>query len=75
MFRAICGCPWRMLALGLLVGIGLGGAAVWHFHTPQIQLPTTLLNATATHGGSTMAMLGTGLLGLSFLRRKFGKKS
>jgi len=36
-------------------------------------------NADSSHvvpdGGSTMAMLGTGLLGLSFLRRKFGKKS
>ena len=56
MIRATCGSPWRMLATGLLIGMCVGSAVVWHFRTPQIQLPATLLNATTTHGGTTMAI-------------------
>lgn len=47
------------LAMGLLVGVGMMVGtlvALQGSSSTQIQLPETILNATATHGGSTMAI-------------------
>jgi hypothetical protein len=54
--------PWLMLsaglAMGLLVGTGMMvGVLVATYHRAgKIAFPETILNATATHGGRTMAM-------------------
>ncbi len=48
--------PWLVLTLGVLFGGVLGAVAAIQFATPRIAFPQTLLNATATHGGTTMAM-------------------
>ncbi|MBI2477339.1 MAG: hypothetical protein HYV60_01415 [Planctomycetia bacterium] len=47
---------WMLLTLGLSFGAILGAAVAVQFSSPRIQLPTTLLNASATHGGTTMAI-------------------
>ncbi len=47
---------WAFLAAGLMLGCIGGGVVAYQFKTPQLQLPQTLLNATATHGGTTMAI-------------------
>lgn len=47
---------WMLLVLGLAFGAVIGAFASFQFSGPRIQLPTTLLNASATHGGTTMAI-------------------
>lgn len=47
---------WTVLVGGLALGAFLGMVGAVQFAKQQIQLPTTLLNAAATHGGTTMAI-------------------
>jgi hypothetical protein len=47
---------WTLLVFGLALGAVLGAIVAVQFSSPRIQLPTTLLNAAATHGGTTMAI-------------------
>jgi len=47
---------WTMLLLGLVVGATIGAVVAVQFSSPRIHLPATLLNATATSGGTTMAI-------------------
>jgi len=56
MIRRLSRAPWAVLALGLVVGIAIGAGIAGKLSGPRIQLPETLLNASATHGGETMAM-------------------
>ena len=52
--------PLVGLSLGAVTCLGMGailGAVVaFQFSSPRFQLPPTLLNASATHGGTTMAI-------------------
>jgi len=56
MKRHLTRTPWLMLAIGLICGAAIGAAVYAKLSPPRIELPTTLLNATATHGSDTMAM-------------------
>lgn len=47
---------WLMLAVGLIGSAVVGAAIHAKLSTPRIELPTTLLNATASHGSNTMAL-------------------
>jgi expansin (peptidoglycan-binding protein) len=47
---------WTLLLSGLTLGAILGAVVMHQFSSPRVQFPTTLLNATATHGGTTMAI-------------------
>lgn len=47
---------WTLLLLTFVFGSVLGAAVAVQFSSPRIQLPQTLLNATSTHGGTTMAL-------------------
>jgi len=69
--------PWRMLGLGLMLGLSVGvgmliGSLVTTNHGPaRLSLPETLLHASATHGGDTMAIatgpISEGMEGLFIL--------
>ena len=56
MLRQLKQSRWAILACGLVCGAMAGALVALQFSGPRIQLPSTLLNATATHGGSTMAI-------------------
>ena len=56
MLRHLKQSRWTLLVFGLAFGAILGAAVAFQFSSPRIQLPTTLLNAAATHGGTTMAI-------------------
>ncbi len=56
MLRHLNQSRWAFLAVGLLLGSAVGAVVAYQFKTPQLQLPQTLLNASATHGGTTMAI-------------------
>lgn len=56
MKRRLTRTHWLMLAVGLLCGTAVGAAVYAKLSTPRIELPATLLNATATHGSNTMAL-------------------
>lgn len=47
---------WALLVLGLGLGAIMGAMVAVQFASPRVQFPETLLNATATHGGTTMAI-------------------
>ena len=47
---------WTLLVLGLALGAPLGAVVAVQFSRPHMQLPTTFLHASATHGGTTMAI-------------------
>ncbi len=47
---------WSLLVLGLTLGSLLGAVVAFQFANPRMEFPTTLLNAAATHGGTTMAI-------------------
>lgn len=49
--------PWLVLAVGVMLGITVYS----QFNRPPLQHPPQFLNATATHGGDTMAM-ATGMI-------------
>lgn len=56
MLRYLTQSRWTLLVFGLVLGV-IGGAAVaLQFSSPRLPFPTTLLNASATHGGTTMAI-------------------
>ncbi len=54
--------PWLMLGagltMGLLVGVGMVIGVLYgiQYRTANIPFPATILNATASHGGKTMAL-------------------
>lgn len=56
MKRYLTRTPWLMLVMGLVCGAAIGAGVYAKLGTPRIELPATLLNATATHGGDTMAI-------------------
>ncbi len=56
MFRRLSRTPWLVLGVGLMLGIAVGVGISSQFNGSGVPLPTTLLNATATHGGDTMAL-------------------
>lgn len=56
MLRHLKQSRWALLVFGLSIGAVLGAVVTVQYSTPRIQLPETLLNAVATHGGSTMAI-------------------
>ncbi|MCA9145427.1 MAG: hypothetical protein H6823_07110 [Planctomycetaceae bacterium] len=56
MLRYLNQSRWLLLALGLTIGSVLGAVVANKYSRPRIQLPATLLNASATHGGTTMAV-------------------
>jgi hypothetical protein len=56
MLRSLTKTSWLMLSIGLALGISLGVAITSWQSSSQLQLPETLLNATASHGGKTMAI-------------------
>ena len=47
---------WTLLLFGLALGAMIGAVVAVQFSSPRIHLPATLLNATATSGGTTMAI-------------------
>ena len=47
---------WTLLVFGLALGAMMGAVVAFQFSSPRIELPATLLNASATHGGTTMAI-------------------
>lgn len=56
MKRYLTRTPWLMLSIGLVLGAVAGAVVTARTSTPRLELPTTLLNATATHGSNTMAL-------------------
>lgn len=64
MLRHLKQSRWTSLVIGLSFGVVtclalgaiIGAAVAVQFSSPRVQLPTTLLNASATHGGTTMAI-------------------
>jgi hypothetical protein len=47
---------WALLVCGLMLGALLGAVVTVQFSSPRFELPATLLNASSTHGGTTMAI-------------------
>ena len=56
MKRHLTRTAWLMLAIGLIFGAAIGAAVYAKLGQPRVELPPTLLNATATHGSDTLAM-------------------
>ena len=56
MKRLFTRTPWLMLAIGLIVGAGVGALVASKLSTPRLELPATLLNATATDSSDTMSL-------------------
>ncbi|MCA9124083.1 MAG: hypothetical protein H6821_00880 [Planctomycetaceae bacterium] len=56
MLRLLKSGRWGLLFCGLAVGAAVGAIVAVQFSSPRFQLPTTLLNASSTHGGTTMAI-------------------
>lgn len=56
MLRHLKQSRWTLLVIGLALGVIIGAAVAVQLSSSQIQLPATLLNASATHGGTTMAI-------------------
>lgn len=48
--------PWVLLTVGLICGAAVGAAVYSKLSPQRVELPATLLNATATHGSNTMAL-------------------
>lgn len=56
MLRYLKRSRWTMLVGGLALGAIVGAAVAVQYSSPRFQMPETLLNAAATHGGTTMAI-------------------
>jgi len=47
---------WALLVCGVMLGALMGAVVAVQFSCPRFELPATLLNASSTHGGTTMAI-------------------
>ncbi len=56
MLRYLTQSRWTLLICGVAFGAMIGAIAANQFSHSRIQFPETLLNASSTHGGSTMAI-------------------
>lgn len=56
MLRQLKQSRWTLPLFGMALGTIIGAVATVHCFSPRMSFPTTMLNATATSGGTTMAI-------------------